>query len=50
MSKSSRMQRKANNVRPVPWQSWPLVERFFLVQVAQALPNLVLVWLAIVRR
>jgi hypothetical protein len=48
MSKSTGMQCREHKGRPKPWQSWPLTMRYLLVELAQAVPNLVLVWLAIV--
>jgi hypothetical protein len=46
MPKSTRMQRRECRDRSEPWLSWPLTVRYLLVQFAQALPNLALVWLA----
>jgi hypothetical protein len=48
MSKSTVVQRREYKDRPKPWQSWPLTVRYLLVQLAQTLPNLVLIWLACV--
>ena len=46
MSKSTGVQRKERKGKSEPWQSWPSTVRYLLVQVAQAVPNLILVWLA----
>jgi hypothetical protein len=48
MAKSTGVQRKETRDGSDPWQSWPSTVRYLLVQVAHAVPNLVLVWLAFV--
>jgi hypothetical protein len=49
MSKHTGMLRKEHKGRPEPWQSWPYTARYLLVQFAQAVPDLLLLWLAVVR-
>jgi hypothetical protein len=47
MSKPTGVQRKEDRGRSEQWQSWASTVRYLVVQVAQAVPNLVLIWLAL---